>query len=89
MTRIVPCRLITRQRSHMVLTDGRTFISGNHSKTKGLCTHGKARAVNQRSKAAPARVRIRGPAAVTATVCSKWAASDSSTEEIDQSSSWT
>src|SRR5690242_9232308 len=27
MTMVVPCRLITRQRSHMGLTDGRTFIS--------------------------------------------------------------
>ena len=25
MTMVVPCRLITRQRSHMGLTDGRTF----------------------------------------------------------------
>src|SRR6185437_16830625 len=48
-------------------------------------SHGEAGcAVNQRSKAAPAFVKIRGPPAVTATVCSKWAASDSSTEEIDQ-----
>src|SRR6185437_12138089 len=35
------------------------------------------------------RVRILGPSAVIATVCSKCAARDSSTEEIDQSSSWT
>src|SRR6266516_2266048 len=27
MTMVVPCRVITRQRSHMGLTDGRTFIS--------------------------------------------------------------
>src|SRR5438132_5745260 len=27
MTMVVPCRLITRQRSHMGLTDGRTFMS--------------------------------------------------------------
>src|ERR1044071_2900471 len=27
MTMVVPCRLITRQRSHMGLTEGRTFIS--------------------------------------------------------------
>ena len=27
MTMVVPCRLITRQRSHMGLTDGRTFIA--------------------------------------------------------------
>ena len=72
-----------RQRSHMVLTDGRTFISEKSLQTQRICTHGKAGAVNQRSKAAPAFVRIRGPSAVTATVCSKWAASDSSTEEID------
>jgi hypothetical protein len=26
MTMVVPCRLMTRQRSHMGLTDGRTFI---------------------------------------------------------------
>src|SRR5215469_12917985 len=26
MTMVVPCRLITRQRSHMGLTEGRTFI---------------------------------------------------------------
>src|SRR6266550_325597 len=26
MTMVVPCRLITRQRSHMGLTDGRTFM---------------------------------------------------------------
>src|SRR5581483_11314769 len=36
-----------------------------------------------------AAVRIRGPASVTATVCSKWAESDPSAVEIDQSSSWT
>jgi hypothetical protein len=34
-------------------------------------------------------VRILGPATVTATVCSKWAARDSSTDEIDHSSAWT
>jgi hypothetical protein len=28
MTMVRPCRLITRQRSHMGLTDGRTFMSG-------------------------------------------------------------
>src|SRR5689334_12426446 len=27
MTMVVPCRLMTRQRSHMGLTDGRTFMS--------------------------------------------------------------
>src|SRR3954466_6638734 len=27
MTMVVPCRLITRQRSHMGLTDGRTFMA--------------------------------------------------------------
>src|SRR6478736_8378375 len=27
MTMVVPCRLMTRQRSHIGLTDGRTFIS--------------------------------------------------------------
>jgi hypothetical protein len=26
MTMVVPCRLMTRQRSHMGLTDGRTFM---------------------------------------------------------------
>ena len=35
-----------------------------------------------------ARVRIRGRSSVTATVCSKWAASDPSWVEIDHSSSW-
>src|SRR5580765_4633075 len=34
-----------------------------------------------------AAVRIRGPAAVTATVCSKWAESEPSAVEIDHSSS--
>ncbi len=33
-------------------------------------------------------MRILGPVAVTATVCSKWAASEASEVEIDQSSSW-
>jgi hypothetical protein len=28
MTMVVPWRLITRQRSHIGFTDGRTFISG-------------------------------------------------------------
>ena len=37
----------------------------------------------------PALVSTRGPSAVIATVCSKWAASEPSTVEIDQSSSWT
>jgi hypothetical protein len=27
MTMVVPCRLITRQRSHIGFTEGRTFIS--------------------------------------------------------------
>src|SRR6476661_8938537 len=27
MTMVVPCRLMTRQRSHMGLTEGRTFMS--------------------------------------------------------------
>src|SRR5438270_13958256 len=27
MTMVVPCRLMTRQRSHMGLTEGRTFLS--------------------------------------------------------------
>src|ERR1044071_9529133 len=35
-----------------------------------------------------AAVRIRGPAAVTATVCSKWAEREPSAVEIDHSSSW-
>jgi hypothetical protein len=34
-----------------------------------------------------AAVRIRGPSAVIATVCSKWAASEPSALEIDHSSS--
>src|SRR2546428_10926637 len=161
MTMVVPCRLITRQRSHMGLTDGRTFISavpvgdstaaevvraelhldhvsrknadvvlahlpgdGRQNVVPGVELHPEHRArerlddlafhldllfllghflsvpkvyartakpraaVCHRSKAAPAFVRIRGPSAVTAAVCSKWAARDSSTEEIDQSSSW-
>jgi len=29
MTMVLPCRLITRQRSHMGLTDALTFISLN------------------------------------------------------------
>src|SRR5215475_6787943 len=35
-----------------------------------------------------AAARIRGPAAVTATVCSKWAEREPSAVEIDHSSSW-
>src|SRR6186997_2055165 len=31
MTMVRPCRLITRQRSHMGLTDGRTFMNGDSS----------------------------------------------------------
>src|SRR3954454_239744 len=167
MTMVVPCRLITRQRSHMGLTDGRTFMAlpvpvgdstavevvrteldldlvarkdadvvlahlpgdrgengmatfelhpehrarerlddlafhldllflSRHSTFLECCGAGNsarrprpAREGSHRSKAAPARVRILGPSEVSATVCSKCAASDSSTEEIDQSSSCT
>src|SRR5881396_569827 len=43
---------------------------------------------NYRSKLVSSRrVRILGPSAMTATVCSKWAASDPSSVEIDHSSS--
>src|ERR1041385_3821090 len=69
---------------------GRHFLSVE-SLQKGLLRARQSRctAVDHRSKAAPAVVRIRGRSAGIATVCSKWAASDSSTDEIDQSSSWT
>src|SRR5204863_9987125 len=46
----------------------------------------KPRAAAYRSKGAPAAVRIRGAPSVIATVCSKWAASDRSSVEIDHSS---
>src|SRR6185437_9551213 len=146
MTMVVPCRLITRQRSHMGLTDGRTFMAlpvpvgdstavevvrteldldlvarkdadvvlahlpgdrgedgvasfelhpehrarerlddlAFHLDLLFLCRHRTflqedfartakpAREGSHRSKAAPIRVRIRGPSAVIATVCSKW-----------------
>src|SRR5581483_11480084 len=69
---------------------GRANFHGSDApKRRGFSRTAKPHAVGHRSKAALARVRIRGPSAVIATVCSKWAASDSSTEEIDQSSSWT
>src|SRR6476469_5833259 len=175
MTMVVPCRLITRQRSHMGLTDGRTFILGSspmpvgdpaaaevvgaeldldlvagedsdvvlphlpgdgrehrvapvelHPEHRarerfddlafdldllflgrqipfsgaaaglraGLVRAGNTRTAQPcaegayRSKGAFALVRIRGPSAVTATVCSKCAASEWSTDEIDHWSSW-
>jgi hypothetical protein len=86
MTMVVPCRLMTRQRSHMGLTDGRTFIMSAFSSEISRTAKPHATG-NQCSRAAPAFVRIFGPPAVIATVCSKCAARLSSTEEIDQSSS--
>src|SRR5215470_556303 len=145
MTMVRPCRLITRQRSHMGLTDGRTFMgnafvkrdtAGAHRHLPGDAEHYRTRssfrddarrsgrtalvrwkdAGSGNSPAiaatedAPARlcraprrlrlhrgtssltfagsVRMRGPSAVTATVCSKWAASEPSEVEIDQPSEW-
>src|ERR671936_3009810 len=46
-------------------------------------------APRHRSKGTALAVRIRGPASVTATVCSKWAASEPSRVEIVHPSSWT
>jgi hypothetical protein len=41
MTRTRPCRLITRQRSHMGLTDALTFI--------GVCGHAETRPSREQS----------------------------------------
>ena len=91
MTMVVPCRLITRQRSHMGLTDGRTFMGNAFVKrdTAGAHRRSPGDAEHYRTRTFAGSVRMRGPSAVTATVCSKWAARDSSTEEIDHLSAWT
>src|SRR5579859_1111797 len=65
---------------------GRHFLSGQRN---ARARQEPARGGGHRSKAAPAFVRILGPSAVIATVCSKWAARLSSRAEIDHSSSWT
>src|SRR5690242_17916346 len=93
MTIVLPCRLITRHRSHMGFTDGLTFILNNSlfSAAPQKGAHGITAPVRTRhgSKLGSSlRVRIFGPFSVTATVCSKCAESELSSVEIDHSSSW-
>src|SRR5215472_19014884 len=40
MTMVRPCRLMTRQRSHMGLTDGRTFMRGKARAQAFACRRG-------------------------------------------------
>jgi hypothetical protein len=88
MTMVRPCRLITRQRSHMGFTEGLTFIQS--FLTAGDRAHRQTpRSAGRHGTRTPESVRILGPAAVTATVCSKWAESEPSEVEIDHSSSCT
>src|SRR5471030_639640 len=101
MTITLPCRLITRQRSHMAFTEGRTFIrltfpllvKLGHAETRtyrGRAGHYTTpRRVAHGTRTLVGMVRILGPCAVIATVCSKCAASEPSAVEIDQSSSCT
>src|SRR4029453_2371644 len=97
MTIVRPFRRITRHRSHIGLTDARTFISPRKNRALGAVawTYGHAQpgcaARNYGSKRVPAGllavVSTLGPSSVTATVCSKWAESAPSAVEIDQPSS--
>ena len=95
MTMVVPCRLMTRHRSHMGFTDALTFMGtsfvqnrAGRGAVKGFeRTQKRPAAPGHRSKGTLLAVRIRGPASVTATVCSKWAASDPSRVEIVHPSS--
>jgi hypothetical protein len=76
MTSTFPCRLITRQRSHIGLTEALTFIgiTGDQGEPGSAAKP----IYRSRDPVAGTRgwVRIRGPSSVTATVCSKWAERD-------------
>ena len=61
MTMVVPCRLMTRQRSHMGLTDGRTFMAFSTLSSEIPRTARPHATGDHRSRAAPAFVRIFGP----------------------------